>query len=59
MIVEGGTSYVPETGRTLQTEAILPPGLPEGVGTARPVRATGGSVGSNRLREGWRSGGGP
>jgi virginiamycin B lyase len=35
-IVEGGTSYVPETGRTLQTQAISAPGLPEGSGPLVP-----------------------
>ena len=32
VIVEGGTSYVPETGRALQTGVVTPPGLPEGSG---------------------------
>jgi YD repeat-containing protein len=37
VIVEGGTSYVPQTGRTLQTQAVEPPGLPYGTGAGAPV----------------------
>jgi YD repeat-containing protein len=32
VIVEGGTSYVPETGMTVQPEAVEPPALPGGSG---------------------------
>lgn len=32
VITDGSTSYVPQTGRELQSEAIEPPGLPEGSG---------------------------
>lgn len=32
VITEGATSYVPQTGMALQSEAVIPPGLPEGSG---------------------------
>jgi streptogramin lyase len=32
VITYGATSYVPQTGRPLQSEAVEPPGLPEGSG---------------------------
>jgi streptogramin lyase len=32
VITEGATSYVPQTGRALQSEAVVPPGLPGGSG---------------------------
>ena len=32
MITEGATSYVPQTGRALQSEEVAPPGLPYGSG---------------------------
>ncbi len=34
VITEGATSYVPQTGRTLQSEEVVPPGLPDGSGGA-------------------------
>ncbi len=37
VIVEGGTAYVPQTGHTLQSEEIAPPGLPDGSGGGAPV----------------------
>jgi hypothetical protein len=36
VIAEGGTSYVPQVARTLQSEAVDPPGLPEGSGPLVP-----------------------
>ncbi len=30
VVTEGATSYVPQTGRALQTEEVAPPGLPDG-----------------------------
>jgi streptogramin lyase len=32
VITEGATSYVPQTGRALQSEEVVPPGLPDGSG---------------------------
>jgi hypothetical protein len=32
VITEGATSYVPQTGRPLQNEAVVPPGCPNGSG---------------------------
>jgi streptogramin lyase len=32
VVTEGATSYVPQTGRALQSEAVAPPGLPDGSG---------------------------
>ena len=32
VITEGATSYVPQTGRALQSEEVAPPGLPNGSG---------------------------
>jgi hypothetical protein len=32
VITEGATSYVPQTGRALQSEEVAPPGLPDGSG---------------------------
>lgn len=32
VITEGATSYVPQTGMTLQSEEVAPPGLPDGSG---------------------------
>jgi streptogramin lyase len=32
VITYGATSYVPQTGRALQSEEVLPPGLPDGSG---------------------------
>jgi len=36
VITEGATSYVPQTGRALQSEEVAPPGLPEGSGGDGP-----------------------
>src|SRR6202041_3474584 len=36
VITEGATSYVPQTGRPLQSEEVEPPGAPEGTGTGAP-----------------------
>ena len=33
VITDGSTSYVPQTGRALESEAVEPPGLPEGSGS--------------------------
>jgi streptogramin lyase len=32
VVTEGATSYVPQTGRALQSEEVAPPGLPDGSG---------------------------
>jgi hypothetical protein len=32
VVTEGATSYVPQTGRALQSEGVAPPGLPDGSG---------------------------
>ena len=32
VVTEGATSYVPQTGRALQSEQVAPPGLPDGSG---------------------------
>jgi streptogramin lyase len=37
LITYGATSYVPQTGRTLQSEQVAPPGLPYGSGAGAPV----------------------
>ena len=37
VITEGATSYVPQTGRALQSEGVAPPGLPNGSGAGAPV----------------------
>jgi streptogramin lyase len=37
VITEGATSYVPQTGRPLQSEEVVPPGLPDGSGGGAPV----------------------
>jgi streptogramin lyase len=37
VVTEGATSYVPQTGRALQSERIPPPGLPDGSGGGAPV----------------------
>ncbi len=37
VVTEGATSYVPQTGRALQSEQIPPPGLPAGSGGGAPV----------------------
>jgi streptogramin lyase len=37
VITEGATSYVPQTGRALQSEAVEPPGAPDGTGGGAPV----------------------
>lgn len=36
VITYGATSYVPQTGRALQSEQVEPPGLPEGSGAGAP-----------------------
>jgi streptogramin lyase len=36
VITEGATSYVPQTGRALQSEEVAPPGLPDGSGAGAP-----------------------
>ncbi len=36
VITYGATSYVPQTGRKLQSEAVEPPGLPSGSGAGSP-----------------------
>jgi streptogramin lyase len=36
VITEGATSYVPQTGRSLQSEEVEPPGAPEGSGVGAP-----------------------
>jgi streptogramin lyase len=36
VITYGSTSYVPQTGRPLQSEAVAPPGLPGGSGAGAP-----------------------
>jgi streptogramin lyase len=36
VITYGSTSYVPQTGRPLQSEAVTPPGLPGGSGAGTP-----------------------
>jgi hypothetical protein len=36
VITYGATSYVPQTGRALQSEAVAPPGLPGGSGAGAP-----------------------
>ncbi len=36
VITEGATSYVPQTGRPLQSEEVAPPGLPDGSGAGAP-----------------------
>jgi streptogramin lyase len=36
VITEGATSYVPQTGRALQSEEVAPPGLPNGSGAGAP-----------------------
>ena len=36
VITEGATSYVPQTGRALQSEEVEPPGTPEGNGAGAP-----------------------
>ncbi len=36
VITEGATSYVPQTGRQLQSEDVEPPGAPEGTGVGVP-----------------------
>ena len=36
VITEGATSYVPQTGRPLQSEEVAPPGAPEGSGVGAP-----------------------
>jgi YD repeat-containing protein len=37
VITYGATSYVPQTGRALQPESVVPPGLPDGSGGGAPV----------------------
>lgn len=37
VITEGATSYVPQTGRPLQSEQVAPPGCPNGTGGGTPV----------------------
>jgi YD repeat-containing protein len=36
VITYGSTSYVPQTGRALQSEQVVPPGLPNGSGAGAP-----------------------
>ncbi len=36
VVTEGATSYVPQTGRALQSEEVAPPGLPDGSGAGAP-----------------------
>ncbi len=36
VITYGATSYVPQTGRALQSEAVEPPGAPQGTGVGAP-----------------------
>jgi streptogramin lyase len=37
VVIEGATSYVPQTGRQLQGAQVAPPGLPEGSGAGAAV----------------------
>lgn len=37
VITYGATSYVPQTGRALQADQVIPPGLPDGSGAGAPV----------------------
>jgi streptogramin lyase len=39
VITYGSTSYVPQTGRALQSEQVIPPGLPEGSGSGAAYTA--------------------
>jgi streptogramin lyase len=39
VITYGATSYVPQTGRTLQSEAVEPPGAPQGTGAGSVYNA--------------------
>ncbi len=39
VVTDGAVSYVPETGRALQTEQVAPPGLAYGSGAGKPYTA--------------------
>ncbi|HXW33761.1 MAG TPA: SMP-30/gluconolactonase/LRE family protein [Acidimicrobiales bacterium] len=39
VVTDGAVSYVPQTGRTLQTEQVEPPGLAYGSGAGKPYTA--------------------
>ncbi len=39
VITYGATSYVPQTGRALQSQGVEPPGLPDGSGLSAPYTA--------------------